>query len=268
MAESRRTVSTPPTFRGPDPGIPFTVRFSQVEVANLQRLARAQSLNVGQLVQRLAEAAYSAKCRPTGDRALDRAVADMDRVTVTGSPELVIDMAAVDAVMGDAGLAMSRRFDEAAAASVDAFQHMGESAHVAAEDVPGPASAPPEAATPAEESNGPRPAEPAVHHDAPERAGAAAASGAGGGDLLAGGAAVPAQGAAGSRQAEPIPCEGAPPSVMIATQDCGPVTMLAADAKLVRLLHALGNSVNEIVAETSLPKDAVKAVIAQNRRSR
>lgn len=47
--------------------------------ATLERFALAARLSLNDYGQRLFEAAYSARCAPTGDRALDQAVAEIDR---------------------------------------------------------------------------------------------------------------------------------------------------------------------------------------------
>ena len=83
-------MTAPPTYRNPSPSVPLTILASERVFANLQRMAREAGRTPAQQAQMLFDAAYSARCKPTGDKALDRAVATMEDARPAEPDEVIL----------------------------------------------------------------------------------------------------------------------------------------------------------------------------------
>ncbi len=286
-------MTAPPRFNaGPETrGITITV--NERVYAGLVDMARAASRTPNVQAQLLFEAAYSARCRPTGDRDLDAAVAAMDEpgsgaeraslpapalrpVTAreVTKPILTARQAAHAAIVARAKAAVSSRLDASSparhAAPLAAIAH--DAKPVAETMGGGMAEIPSPAVTKAENTHvddafvAPHPTgEDVASQDAPDAMGVAE-----GPAVEPVPAAAEPAGAPVEAPSEPVgvaapavvgagaPAETAPAPAAAPSEPL----ISAATLKYMRTLKSIGNSMDEIADMVGLPVKAVREALA------
>ncbi len=265
-------MTAPPRFNaGPETrGITITV--NERVYAGLVDMARAASRTPSVQAQLLFEAAYSARCKPTGDRDLDAAVAAMDERAPLGSPlpeELRVTgirhasldeggardpfnpahhglpMAVIAIASRVAAEAMGGGMAEAPAPAVTETEKDHANDAPAALPVEGPPCVGLEEGSPADEAGGVAAADnPAAPPAAAPDAGEPVVSGEAG---------------------EPLAGASAPPPAAPAAAPAEPL-ISAATLKYMRTLKSIGNSLDEIADMVGLPVKAVREALAGKSR--
>jgi hypothetical protein len=254
-------MSAPPRFDAARDSRPITLQLSEKVFAGLEAMARKAGRSPTLQAQLLFDAAYAARCKPTGDRDLDEAVAGIDApapsspkavealteewrgpAVTQGDPMLV----AIEAMRCQGEVVMPHHAPALAiVAGLIAIQVEPDHAEkvdelAAAGAVQSPFPGPEDAGPRAVEAD---PAEPVV-------------PAAGGGEAGPEGPSRPDRDAPDLSAVAASPPAATPP----AAEPSG------GQAKLIRQLKSIGNTPAEIADIMGLPADQVRAVLGQGRR--
>lgn len=279
-------MTAPPIFRSSDPQHRLTITLNERVFRTLDGMAREAGRTAAVQAQLLFDAAFSVRCKPTGDAALDAAVAAIDAPVRAHTGRLAERPAAAFRALLEAaegatapGGATLPEFvmppepkvltaREAQHAAIVARAKMAVPATLdRLKDRPSPPPIKPEEPDHAEDDARPQPerSPPCPDPDSGEPAGE-------NGSAAAAADPVPPPAAAAACEEPPVPREdGEPVADSPASPSAAPAAapeaplISAATLKYMRMLKSIGNSVPEIADMVGLPEADVRDVLAGKR---